>query len=174
MLDDEAEPDAAGASDDEHIHLDAVLAIEDDCPPYASPAEAEEGVAIAVVFIGVHSISYYRSGNSEAVFRRTNHASIHRCRLTRASAGSDDDLAQGRPVGLLAAWLLRRDVGVPEPADRGEHLSLFCVSALGHESRKHVRAVVAGLEGGLALLSHERPRRLGVTSEPNDPTSFVS
>ena len=169
---DEGAPDIVGAIADEHVCLDAALALEGvDPPPDPIDAAAASGhAALAVVQVGPHSISFYRDGRFEAVCRREHHESIHRCRLTRTSFGSDDTPEQGRPLGLLMAWLIwHEDVGVAEPSDRDEHLCIFNIFALRHDVRVRAREALATIDGGVLLLSKERRRRPG---EPDEPEGF--
>lgn len=94
---------------------------------------------------------------------------MNRCRLTRTCVASEDNPAQGRPLGLMAAWLLWEHVEF-EPADREEHGNIFSVLSLSAQSRRTARDKLKTMEFADSLFKHERERRLG---EPEEPDGFA-
>ena len=95
--------------------------------------------------------------------------------MTRTSEGSDDPdkSAQGRPLGLMTAWLLNcieNDFGVV-CRDKEDHCSLFFVYSLNHEIRKKARKHLLSLPNGIELSRYERPRRLAQL-EPEEPVEI--
>lgn len=88
-----------------------------------------------------------------------------KCHLTRQASGSA--LAsrswQGRPLGLLLAWLHDS----PDGLTRHEHVHTF--PAVVPLDQRHMRRVeLEAMDSDLAraLLQHERPRREGEPAEP--------
>ena len=85
------------------------------------------------------------------------------CRLTRTSAPTaraGGNLAQGRPLGLLAAWLVMGEVA----EDREAHDA--SVAFLSADERLVAREDLLLQPNGAELAAHERPRRLEETLEP--------
>ena len=112
--------------DEEHEHE---LGLEPVCEPCVGGAH---GASLCVVHVGDHSMSAYSDLRFEAVCRRAHHNEHGgRCRLTRSSCESRDEdrRSQGRPLGLMTAWLLRCDGadGSIECASKEEHESMFFV-----------------------------------------------
>jgi hypothetical protein len=107
-------------------------------------------------------ISYYdRYSRFEATCHEA-HSGHQACRLSKLSYPGANP-AQGRPVGLLAAWLKLSDVGV---SSRYEHLNPFTMALATQEVRLEARECVAGMPGGPELLSFERACRDGEPQEP--------
>ena len=134
-------------------------------PPPATPPASRAGSArgdrreaeVVVHFPMLGKISFYRgSGNFECVCLRENHNGG--CRLTRTSkpscrAGRE---GQGRPLGLMAAWLLC-DL---EIGSRAEHTNPFLVlGVISKEKRVEGRRRLRALPSGAALEACERPLR---------------
>jgi hypothetical protein len=110
------------------------------------------------------TISVYRDGRFEAVCRHASHHPIGRCRLTRTRHQSDDAsfAAQGRPLGLLAAWCLCQG----EFDCKDAHCDPYAVYMQGFETRCNARTSFKLLHGALDLLKYERDQRPGEGEEP--------
>jgi hypothetical protein len=86
------------------------------------------------------------------------------CRLTRTSAESarhDGAEAQGRPLGLLAAWLAAADF----TETMEDHKS--AVAFLSKQERSDARQQLMELPSGQRLAELERPRKPGEGPEPD-------
>ena len=93
-----------------------------------------------------------------------------RCVLTRRGAGgsaSGSHAMGGRPLGLLASWLV--DAG--SHPTKASHMSRETLKTLGgqanHLHRSSLRAVCVAEGFGPTLLASERPRADGEAEEPN-------
>ena len=121
------------------------------------------GVADVTVFlVGIGRISYYAYGNR---FEASCDSSIHTiCRLTRTSRADrrDRNEAQGRPMGLLAAWLLANGLFTTKM----DHRETAVIMSFSHEERMDARAYITALPNGPLLLSYERMQRVGEGIEP--------
>ena len=108
---------------------------------------------------------FFSDGRFEATCGNDNHKTAGGvpCRLTRTSCAAGDDLANGRPVGTLAAWLAQ-SLDVPS---REEHRCPFAIQPLPRGAREVARETVAASVNGPALMAHERPRYEG---EPDEAT----
>ena len=97
------------------------------------------------------------------------HAEV-RCRLTKyasesAGVGEQFNSALGRPLGIMAAWLLKPFDGYPH--EHNHHFTQICITR--HE-RLDGRTHLSCLAGGGAIQCHERPKRTGELDEPvGDP-----
>ena len=80
------------------------------------------------------------------------------CKLTRTSERSSTLPAQGKPVGLMAAWLHNEMLTLCH--DHESHISVFALGTLTHDKRLRARQALLDLPNGNALVSYER--------EPND------
>jgi len=139
-------------------------------PPAASEvSSAARGSTLraeAVVVFPLGKISFYKgTGSFECVCSREGHVD---CRLTRTSLPSvrAARAGQGRPLGLLASWLLFDG----ELHGKAEHRNPFTVLGLTRELRSQGRHVLRGLPNGAQLEACERPRRASEeeSSEPED------
>jgi hypothetical protein len=88
------------------------------------------------------------------------------CRLTRTSKGSLAPMRefQGRPAGLMAAWLkagCRQEV-----VSREDHQNPFLISLISHEDRVIGREAIMATLNGDVLCSCERAPRPGEPTEP--------
>jgi hypothetical protein len=88
-----------------------------------------------------------------------------RCRLTRkyipSALTNGSKLGQGRPVGLLLAWLA---AGLhPAVASKGDHRDIALPS---FEDRMAARTAAADVGGLLPFFAFERPLRMGEGPEP--------
>jgi hypothetical protein len=116
--------------------------------------------ALATCAVVGGTISYYRDGRFEAKCRR------HGCRMTRTSrehrtvAGG-----QGRPCGLLAAWL-RFGEECEAMVAATDHRNPFVLMAFDYAERRSARAAMRECVGGETVLAFERPQRDGEGSEP--------
>jgi hypothetical protein len=88
------------------------------------------------------------------------------CRLTRSAKPSKwkTRLGQGRPLGLLVAWLMNTN----SLGDKAEHCNAFVVMGLSQEIRLAARDTLRGMPNGQALLDCERPLKDGEGPEPED------
>ena len=101
----------------------------------------------------------------EALCLRDGHTVI-RCRLTKYASesrgvGDQFNPAAGRPLGLMAAWLLADFAGLPH-----EHHNPFFLLSLSRQDRQDGRAYLDLLPGGKDILHFERPQRTGEPAEP--------
>ena len=123
------------------------------------------GVALGrVTFPCGSTIASYADGRFEAVCRVASHNETCRCRLTRTWYGSEDSEAQGRPLGLMAAWIIHAG----EHNSAASHCELFSLFVLDHGIRTRARDQLATMPGAEALLSQERKPRAGEGDEPED------
>lgn len=108
--------------------------------------------------VGEGFIAYYDKGKRfQATCTQQGHV---RCRLTRTSNESASRGAQGRPVGLMAAWLGHK-------CGPDEHRNPFLVHSFGHGDRLAARRLLRQAPGGDALQACERVRRADeADSEP--------
>jgi hypothetical protein len=131
--------------------------------PVADGPGAEQG---QVVIYGTNGkITFYPSDKRfEAVCRVHQIAGDRLCRLTRSGLANPRRSTQGRPLGLMLAWL--ED---PEhmPLERDEHVKpLHVKTAYAHGLRSLHRGRIAGMLNGTLMLSKERPQRPDEASEP--------
>lgn len=114
-------------------------------------------------------ITYYsHDGRFEAICRvHQEELCKSRCRLTRTSVASDRRRDQGRPLGLMMAWL---EDNQARPDGRNSHvMPLFVKTAYSFQRRKAYRAFLRTLSNGPALLACERAQRDDESSEPEGP-----
>lgn len=116
------------------------------------------------VFFPNGKVTFYRSdGRFEAVCRQHQQTSKAICRLTRTSAENARKAAQGRPLGLLVAWLeLARHHG----CGREHKDPVFVNAGITLAQRQAARRSLEATDGGVALLACERPQREGEPAEP--------
>ena len=158
---------------------DAALCAEDAVDVFLAGVTSEEhpgdvasghdapGVAIASCEFKWGKISYYANKNFECVCNHPRHVvDGQRCRLTRTSDASDTMAAQGRPLGLMAAWLTHAD----RSEERVDHRNPFCILAFSVEERQHAREALALVVGSAALFACERERR---PDEPLEPSGIA-
>lgn len=107
--------------------------------------------AIAAMEFGNGRISYYRKGDFVAICQR------HGCILTRTSRPGRR-AAQGRPLGLMAAWLQTDFETKEEHLDKGNFPS--------YDARLLARTALALSPEGMELASHEGPGADGDLGEP--------
>jgi len=115
----------------------------------------------------VGRISFYRDGRFEAFCRRPGHV---RCRLTRTSKPNNSlgNEGQGKPVGLLLAWLMCEVPGA-SLSSKDEHCNPFLVCSIDRARRKAARRQMRDMVGGVQLLQRERALREGeADTEPED------
>ena len=137
-------------------------------PAPAAPASVatmgDRGDADAVVVVPGGKISYYKKNcRFEAVC--SQHPK-ERCRLTRTSKGPTraNLEGQGRPVGLLAAWLA---AGVHAEVNSAEvHRGGLLVCLITRAQRIEGRAAVGADPNLAALMSFERPQGADPDPEP--------
>jgi len=140
-------------------------------PPPAQAARQRVGYTAGrhpTKFMG-GSITFYdqkdgpNKGRFQAVCGNTAmHGKL--CRLTRTSAESarhDGAEAQGRPLGLLAAWLAAADF----TETMEDHKS--AVAFLSKQERSDARQQLMELPSGQRLAELERPRKPGEGPEPD-------
>jgi hypothetical protein len=119
---------------------------------------------VRVEFPNRSTISLYSDGRFEAVCRHPDHTPSGKCRLTRTSCESADPgaEAQGRPLGLLSAWVL----ATSDFSTREEHCNVFALYILDSEARQAARNRLLALPGGALLLEAERAPREAEGPEP--------
>ena len=134
-------------------------------PPGPTVPQPLRSTADAVLVLPGGEIRYYcRYHRYQAHCRVEDHGDS--CKLTRTSKSSTISLAQGRPLGLLAAWL---DIAFQaECHDHASHVSVFGVALLTHARRRHARQAIKDMVGGPFLMSFERPVREAEDEEPLD------
>ena len=138
-----AEPDALAAP---------IAAPEEALPPEGADPVLRIG-AIATVGLEGGDIRYYRKGDFTATCR------FHPgCILTRTSMPGRRP-AQGRPLGLLAAWLSLR------PESKAEHFNR--ANWPDAARRQAARVELSHVFGSAELFACERPRRDGEGVEPD-------
>lgn len=124
------------------------------------------GAADFTVHLEFGSIRFYFS-RLEMVAHCGNPAHGKRCRLSRSvqASAATSRIGQGRPVGLLGAWLMagQQDQNL---TTHEAHVRMRPLPDL--DSRRSARLLVAGRPDGLELLAFERPQRDG---EPEEPES---
>ena len=126
-------------------------------PPALAPEDTVRGKADIVVRLhGFGQIAYYKRYDR---FQATceKHDS---CRLSRASRPKCFDPtrpARGRPLGLMAVWLLSQ----AHYDSKADHHNVFSLALLatGMEDRRDARNHLLAMPGGEELSSYERPRR---------------
>lgn len=108
-------------------------------------------------------LAYYAGPKTFYAVCKHNHSAGADCRLTRTSRGSVKREANGRPLGLLFAWLKTQN----EFTDAASHRDMVFLS---HADRRNARAELSQIEGSEALLALERVVRedAGEGSEPED------
>lgn len=135
-------------------------------PPVAAPRLDRSAGMNCTMFSG-GSITFYPNKNRAGGRFQAKCGIIEhgdRCRLTRTSnppARSRRNLAQGRPLGLLAAWL---EMGTVVD-NQEEHLAMAAFVLLGDRTR--CRQELLESPGGRALAAHERAQRAGEGEEPD-------
>jgi hypothetical protein len=131
----------------------------------ASMADSVRGSAEVVVQFPSGKISFYASdGRFEAVCSRHKFAGYSQCRLTRTATGSDRKKSQGRPFGLLAAWLLNAEA----METKDDHCNrLWLLSSLSKADRLSARRYLAAQPAGTNLLDCERAKAQNEDSEPD-------
>ena len=112
------------------------------------------------VYIGSGVIRLYKSqGVFEATCSGDNHT---RCRLTRMRHGNPAFPDQGRPLGLLAAWLLCGDIGIA--SNEVEHHDDLVFALFDFDERVRCRALLHIRANSNVLFNAERAQR---DDEPN-------
>eukprot|EP00971_Amphidinium_carterae_P036783 723281-Amphidinium_carterae.1 len=146
-----------GAASSELPHRDDVTA------QRLAPLRGDLSSAAAVVHFPHGRISYYDSKSSfEAIC--TRHANCKLLRTAKAKKrriASDEHPVGGRPLGLLAAWLLDA-----EPGSKETHRDTTKLLSYKTATRQAARAELSSKAGGAELLALERPT---LTGEPDEP-----
>lgn len=129
------------------------------------------GLGLHIVELHGGFITYYpETTKSKARFQANCGNPAHgRCRLTRAAVGHQrggQRQAQGRPLGLMAAWLAAGISGMC--SSKEDHDA--CIVFLHLEERAASRQELLLSPNGAALASCERERRRG---EPEEPTELA-
>jgi hypothetical protein len=130
----------------------------------APPPVARHGKALATVVLPNGAISVYANNNFQATC--SNAAAGHggRCRLTRRRLGhpTRKHAPQGRPLGLMAAWLENTAAATTQAI----HCEPFLVACTPFELRRAARGRASLLLGWAALAGYERAQGDGELSEP--------
>ena len=144
-------------------------------PPLAAPAGAVaegdmDGPPLEEEYIfdvpGGGQIRYYPNRN-EMVCHCKNTAHGKRCRLSRSSAENRRSMqreAQGRPLGLFAAWL--RCADDESMCNRDDHVRMWPMPSF--DERVAGRQFIESCPDAFPLLRTERPPRAGEGPEPFD------
>ena len=126
-------------------------------PAPAGPPGHAGGETICVPFGGndCHVNCYFSDGRFQATCTDPRHqVRGNPCRLTRGSARARGaEPANGRPLGLLAAWVQSRG----DFATREEHRDAFFLMSLSQARREAAREALRNSPSGPELLAHERP-----------------
>lgn len=134
-------------------------------PPVAAARQPPEGLdAGDVVAHTAFGVIRYYNNRQEFVAHCSNPQHGQQCRLSRSAKPSlaAHRAGQGRPIGLLAAWLA---VSFEEELpNKAAHVRLQPLPELS--ARQAARAALAGSPGSAGLLSKERPVRRGEPDEP--------
>jgi hypothetical protein len=121
--------------------------------PHADGGGRLLGEAVAEKMFEGGKISFYNKGDFVATCHR--HA---RCFLTRTCKASATKPAQGRPLGLLVAWLSMLAATKAQHMDRSQYPS--------YDDQWFARVELAMTPDGWNLLKHENPRTGEVNDEP--------
>ena len=126
-------------------------------PPEAVDTAARREPAEKVCFAPGGKITWYRQGFFTAMCDNALHG---KCVLSRSSK-EGRKAPQGRPLGLLTAWLM---VGGEHMTKEGHWLKTNWTTLA---QRQEARDMLHQLEGGPGLLEEERPLRAGEGPEPD-------
>ena len=140
-------------------------------PPAPPPVDAAGGAEdqdVTVVFPWGKITYWGKKGMFECMCRNADHG---KCVLTRTHDAKGNDAHGmpygGRPLGFLAAWLLKAHM----PPDKNTHWSKdYMLPTLAE--RQAARESLRALKDGLALLSKERERDTD-KGEPEEPVTLV-
>ena len=127
----------------------------------SAPQPRNKGIVVPVDDAG-STITLYRNSSFVVAHCRLEHHG-RMCRLTRTCVPSDAPRreGQGRPLGLMAAWLAKGS-DFPDSASRVR----WCNPALAE--RRQARRALAEMPATAALFEAERGRRESEHSEPDD------
>ena len=131
--------------------------------PESTSYEGGRGVADCVVRLRCGSIISFYEKNSR--FQAT--CGLHRsCVLTRTGTASNrlGREGQGRPLGLMMAWLAAASQFSGE--GDGSHKEPMYIAGIPRKDREEGRATLRHTPFGPALLSCERPKLEDESSEP--------
>lgn len=108
---------------------------------------------------------YPHDSRFEAVCRFHQEAGdSRRCRLTRLATKNRSRKAQGRPLGLMLAWLEDAEC---RPGSRSEHvLPMHVGTSYSYDKRRYYRNLLKNMDNGPLLLEKERPQGEDPDSEP--------
>lgn len=112
----------------------------------------------------VGQIHFYENNKSFTAFcRDPGHLDCRRSRTSLESKNPNTRkrAGQGRPLGMLAAWLAESS----SYASASEHVHAH-VDVTDLTQRKKAREMLLALEGGTSLAEKERPQRPGEAEEP--------
>lgn len=150
----------------------ALLANDDDFVPdgdpsplFAAAGAAAEERSMLVPVPGGETRYYHADGRFQATCHNVNHRTTDGtpCRLTRTSIGVDGS-ANGRPIGLLAAWCADGMV----KREREDHRNVFYICGFARDKRCRGREVVRSQPRGPEMMRKERPQRADEPEEPMD------
>jgi hypothetical protein len=141
---------------------------DDRLPPLGGAAVGERSLAVELP--GGTLRFFYGDGRFEATCYNDAHRTVDgtRCRLTRTAVGAEEPIppgseANGRPAGLMGAWLAYHIL-----PSREDHRAVFFVATIPRDERISARDQIRDAPRGALLLSCERHRRLGEPEEPLD------
>jgi hypothetical protein len=170
-----------GASAEVDVGLEAHAAPASSDGAAASSSGAELHGAVAAEHAGprlsgsreAHMCSAHLAHGSIRLYEKLNcfvaectYPGHGRCRLTRKSTAhcNPSRYAQGRPLGLLAAWLK----AAPSYTSQAEHSNPFVACSFTFAERVSSRGELSAQPGYAALAMCERPSRDGEGEEPEN------
>lgn len=156
-------PPAASSSSDRPMVARALAAASGPAAPRGRP----QGLALHTTYLPGGFVSYYSATTkSTARFQATcTHPAHGFCRLTRSSLAYAKEAqrpAQGRPLGLMSAWLAAGDSA--QCPTKEDHEAT--VSFLSFEQRASAMCDLLAAQNGPQLAARERPKRDDEGDEP--------
>jgi hypothetical protein len=123
-----------------------------------------------VMVVFAHGIVRYYASAQILVATCKYHGS--RCRLTKTVSNRHNlrNHGQGRPLGLLCAWMAEGATMLFGAGHRVEHNNIAKDRTLTHAQRVTARALAMLVAGVDLLCDKKRPRREGEPEEPDDIT----
>lgn len=143
-------------------------------------SDYSRSAATVSIDLGSATLGYYhRHKRFQLHCRASGHGAT--CKLSRGPAGvttddplelaacTDDQLAAGRPLGLMTAWYLHNDVC----NDHDTHISAFFVATLTFDMRVAARQWLMIVPNAADLFQYERKQREHEGEEPVGLAGFA-
>lgn len=134
-------------------------------PAERKPAESRKKEVVEEVLTlpgGIGDIRY--NSRTKVLIAHCNKHGLHTCKRQRAATRPERltlrNLGQGRPLGLLAAWLLEQD----KHEDQSSHVSSSI--GLDLQARQNGRDYLKKVQGSEGFFGFERPKGDDTQSEP--------